>query len=102
MTNTAYWAISLALGAVVLIAVTVLLHLLLHQLRIFEKRTEAVWSMGKRVARNTATTWMLGETSTALSLLLNETNEHEKLLNKVLETKKGGLDGSTPSSADNS
>lgn len=101
MTSTTYWVITLALGVVVLIAVTVLLHLLLHQLRIFEKRTEAVWNMGKRVARNTATTWMLGETSSALTLLLDETSKHEKLLNKVLETKKGGLDGSTPSSADN-
>lgn len=85
-----YWLISLLLGAVVLIAVTVLLHLLLKQLRIFESRTGAVWGMGKRVARNTATTWQLGETSRALGLLIEETKKHETLLQKVLGAKRGG------------
>lgn len=101
MTNTTYWVISLILGAVVLVAVTVLLHMLLSQLRIFEKRTEALWNMGKRVASNTATTWMLGETSHALSLLLDETNKHELLLNEVLAAKGGRLSGDTSSHPDN-
>lgn len=80
MSTNTYWAISLVLGLVVAVVAVVLLQLFLIQVRRIESGAGAVWESGKQVARNTATTWMLGVTSTKLDALTEEALRHDAFL----------------------
>ncbi|MDQ3738637.1 MAG: hypothetical protein M3337_05655 [Actinomycetota bacterium] len=80
MSTNEYWAISLGLGLVVAIVAVVLLQLLLNKVRRIESGAEALWESGKLVARNTATTWMLGTTSDKLDALTEEALRHDAFL----------------------
>lgn len=80
MSDEAYWWIALGLGLVVAVVAVVLLEIFLRQVHRVERGAEAVWQAGKEVARNTATTWLLPETSKRLDLLTDEAMQHVALL----------------------
>jgi len=80
MSTNGYWAISLVLGLVVAVVAVVLLQLFLNQVKRIERGAEAVWESGKLVARNTATTWLLGTTSDKLDALTAEALRHDAFL----------------------
>lgn len=80
MTDEGYWAIALVLGLVAAVVAVVLLETFLRQVHRIERGAEAVWVAGKQVARNTATTWLLPETSNRLDVLTDEAMEHVALL----------------------
>ena len=80
MSDEAYWWIALGLGLVVAVVAVVLLELFLRQVHRVERGAAAVWQAGKEVARNTATTWLLPETSKRLDLLTDEAMQHVALL----------------------
>ena len=79
MTETLWW-ITLALGGVIALAVISLLHILLEAVRRIDQNVLAVWVMGKQVARNTATTWMLGQTPRIADEIKQEALRHAQLL----------------------
>lgn len=80
MTDEAYWFLTLGLGLVVAVVAVVLLEVFLRQVHRIERGAEQVWQAGKEVARNTATTWLLPETSNRLDLLTDEAMQHVALL----------------------
>ena len=80
MSTNEYWAISLLLGLVVAVVAVALLQLFLNRLRRIERGAEAIWESGKLVARNTATTWLLGTTSDKLDALTAEALRHDAFL----------------------
>ncbi len=80
MSDEGYWAIALVLGLVVAVVAVVLLEVFLRSVHRVERGAEAVWQAGKEVARNTATTWLLPETSKRLDLLTDEAMKHVELL----------------------
>jgi hypothetical protein len=80
VTDEAYWAIALVLGLVVAVVAVVLLETFLRQVHRIERGAGLVWTAGKQVARNTATTWLLPETSKRLDALTAEAMEHVELL----------------------
>lgn len=80
MSATGYWWLTLGIGLVVAVVVVVLLHAFYRQVRRIEAGALAIWEEGKRVAANTATTWLLAETSTRLDLLAGEAGRHRILL----------------------
>lgn len=80
MSTEALWWISLGLGLVVAVVAVVLLQLFLRQVHRIERGAAAVWTAGKEVARNTATTWMLERTSQDLDALTEEALRHDALL----------------------
>ncbi len=80
MSDEGYWAIALLLGLVVAVVAVVLLEVFLRQVHRVERAADAVWTAGKQVARNTATTWLLPETSKRLDLLTDEAMQHVALL----------------------
>ncbi|GAC1355471.1 MAG: hypothetical protein NVS3B21_30430 [Acidimicrobiales bacterium] len=83
MSTNAYWAITLGLGLVVAVVAVVLLQLFLNQVHRVERGAQAVWDTAQLVARNTATTWMLGKTSERLDLLTDEALRHDAFLRSV-------------------
>lgn len=80
MSTNGYWAVSLALGLVVAVVAVVLLQLFLNQVRRIERGADSIWESGKMVARNTATTWLLGVTSKKLDALTAEALRHDAFL----------------------
>ncbi len=80
MTGHAYWFVALGLGLVVAVVAVVLLEVFLRQVHRIERGAGLVWTAGKQVARNTATTWLLPETSARLDALTGEAMLHVALL----------------------
>lgn len=76
----AFWTIALGMGLVVEAAVIVLLSMLISLVSDIEQNVDDVWSTAILVARNTATTWMLGQTAVATADLGTEVGLHAQLL----------------------
>ena len=79
--ETAWW-VSLAVGLVVALVVWFLLEWLRRTVKQVEGAVDEVWTMGKRVAQNTATTHMLGGTKELGVELLEEVQRHGELAEK--------------------
>ena len=88
MSAESLWWIALALGLVVALVAVALLQIFYRKVRKIERGANAIWESGKQVARNTATTWMLGQTSYELGHLTDEALRHDAFLDTVL-TKVG-------------
>lgn len=89
MTSTGYWWLALVLGLVVAVVTVVLLHIFLRQIRRIESAAGLIWQAGKQVAGNTSATWLLGQTSAGLDLLIEEAGRHEALLQSAPVTSGG-------------
>ena len=76
--ETAWW-VSLAVGLVVALVVWFLLEWLRRTVNEVDRAVQDVWTMGKRVAQNTATTHMLGGTKELGVELLEEVKRHGEL-----------------------
>lgn len=90
MSTNTWWAITLGLGLIVSIVAVVLLQLFLNQVHRVERNSLALWEAGKQVARNTATTWMLDQTSQRLDALTEEALRHDDFLRRVPADGPGG------------
>lgn len=75
------WWVTLGLGAVVIIAVIVLLSLLISLVDDIDINVREVWDTATRLAANTATTWMLQQTTVRTAELDAEVQRHAQLLN---------------------
>lgn len=84
MSTHAAWWLTLGLGLVVSIVAVVLLETFYRRVRAIEAGTLSIWNMGKEVARNTATTWMLAQTPERLDRLTEEALRHNDLLTGAL------------------
>ncbi|MDQ6875881.1 MAG: hypothetical protein M3042_12585 [Actinomycetota bacterium] len=85
------WWVTLAVGLVVAVVVVVLLQLLLKSVERLRDSVDTLWLTATSVARNTATTWLLGQTAASVEGLRDEALRHDALLAAVL-----GSDGSAP------
>jgi hypothetical protein len=84
MSTNATWWLTLGLGLAVAVIAVVLLQLFYRQVRRIERESEAMWGAGKQVARNTATTWMLHQTTVRLDGLTEEALRHDAFLDEAL------------------
>ena len=82
--ETAWW-VSLGVGLVVALVVWFLLEWLRRTVNEVDRAVDDVWTMGKRVAQNTATTHMLAGTKELGVELLEEVQRHGELA----ERRKG-------------
>lgn len=80
MSTHALWWVTLGLGLIVAVAATTLLQLFLNQVRRVERAASDVWETAATVARNTATTWMLTQTTVRLDRLTEEALDHDAFL----------------------
>ncbi len=76
------WWVTLGLGAVVIIAVIVLLSMLIALVDDIDDNVREVWDTATRLAANTATTWMLQQTTVRTAELDAEVQRHAQLLNQ--------------------
>jgi hypothetical protein len=75
-TNQTLWAVTLVVGLVVALVVWGLLEMLRRSVLEVERAVDDVWTMGKRLAQNTATSHMLLTTKERGVELLEELEEH--------------------------
>ena len=75
-----FWWITLGMGAVVIIAVIVLLSLLVSFVNDIDENVKDVWDTATRLAQNTATTWMLNQCAVRTEELGTEVGRHVELL----------------------
>ncbi len=93
------WWVTLGVGLVVAIVVVVLLQILLKSVEALQVSVDNLWQTATTVARNTATTWLIGATAGAVEDLRDEALRHDALLTSVLgpdqpptaTTTSGGL-----------
>lgn len=78
------WWVTLAIGAVVALAVLALLHLLFLSVRRVERNLGTLWQTATTVAQNTATTWLIGMTAETVEEIKQEALRHDALLSRVL------------------
>jgi len=81
-TNQTLWWITLAVGLVVAVVVWLLLERLRRSVDEVDREVDAVWTMGKRVAQNTSTTYLLGATHQQGAALLEELEEHRTAMRR--------------------
>lgn len=74
--NETAWWVTLGLGLAVALVVWGLLEQLRRTVLAVEKAVDDVWTMGKRVAGNTSTTYLLGATKERGVELLEELEHH--------------------------
>jgi hypothetical protein len=74
--NEGLWWLTLAIGLVVALVVWALLELLRRSVNEVEQSVDRVWTMGKRVAQNTSTTYLLTATKDRGGDLLEELEHH--------------------------
>lgn len=77
------WWLTLAVGLVVALVVTFLLHTLLTAVKRIDRNVKVLWQTATTVARNTATTWQLTQTAAALEEIKAEALEHDRFLTEV-------------------
>ena len=75
-TNQTLWWVSLAVGLVVALVVWALLEALRRTVNDVDRAVDEVWTMGKRVAQNTATSHLLATTKERGGDLLDELGHH--------------------------
>jgi len=73
------WWVTIGLGAVVVVVVILLLSLLVSIVRDIDRNVTGVWSTATMVARNTTTSWLLGNTADLSDVLRGETKTHAEL-----------------------
>lgn len=90
MSTNALWWLTLGLGLAVALIAVVLLQIFYRLVRRIEAGSEAIWETGKKVARNTATTWMLHQTTVRLDSLTDEALRHDAFLDQALAASGAG------------
>ena len=75
-TNQTLWWITLAVGLVVAVVVWILLERLRRAVDQVDRDVDDVWTMGKRVAQNTSTTYLLQTTKARGVELAEELEQH--------------------------
>jgi type II secretory pathway component PulF len=78
-TNQTLWWITLGVGLVVALVVWALLELLRRTVKEVDRAVSDVWTMGKRVAQNTQTSYLLNTTKVRGVELLEELQEHRSV-----------------------
>lgn len=87
------WWLSLAVAAVVTIAVAVLLGLIIAAARSIDRRAGQIWLAGKQIAGNTVAIWMLEHTIEMAESMIEHAAALERSASSLNETLRA-LDAS--------
>jgi hypothetical protein len=71
MDSLTLWTYSLIAGAVVILIVAVLLIMIIAAANRIDRHASDIWEVGKKIAGNTVSIWMLGKTNAVAGEILN-------------------------------
>lgn len=84
------WWLSLAIFAIVVVVVAVLLGLIIAAAKSIDRYTYAIWTVGKQIAGNTVSIWMLEKTNSELESITNAVQEMDRSV-ASLDSSLGAL-----------
>lgn len=93
MSVTEMWWLSLAVFGGVVVVVAVLLGLIIAAAKSIDRHAGAIWVIGKEIAGNTVSIWMLEQTIGALRRLAESTRRLERALGGLDARLGGGAGG---------
>lgn len=70
MDSMTLWKISWAIGAAVVLVVAVLLLTIIAYAKSIDRRAGEIWTVGKQIAANTVSIWMLQKTNVVVGEIL--------------------------------
>jgi hypothetical protein len=88
------WWLSLAIFSAVIVVVAVLLGLIIAAAKSIDRHAGAIWVVGKQIAGNTVSIWMLEQTIGSLRRVGESARKIEGTLT-ALDEKLGALAGGT-------
>ena len=65
------WWLSLGIAGVVVAVVAALLAAIVQAARSIDEHAQAIWTVGKQIAGNTVSIWMLGQTNDQVARMLD-------------------------------
>ena len=83
------WIISLVVAVVVVIVVAILLELIVRTARGIRGLVHSIWIGGKRIAANTVTIALLGETNDIAGKILGSASEIAKATSRIRQLTGG-------------
>lgn len=78
MSITKLWWLSLGLAAVVVAVVAALLLQIIAAARSIDQHAKDIWTVGKQIAGNTVSIWMLGKSNDQLARILDAAQSIER------------------------
>lgn len=84
--ESTYWSVVLVLGLVVILAVVALLSLLIHFIRVIDRRVEIVLDTLESVSDNTADAALIPKTADAVDAVLAEGLRHHLFLGRAVKS----------------
>jgi len=69
--STSWWVLSLTVGAVVIGVVAALLLRIIRAAESIDRYASDIWDAGQKIAGNTASIWMLGDTNSVAGQILS-------------------------------
>lgn len=90
MDSATLWLYSLIAGVVVILIVAVLLLLIIVTARSIDNHAKTIWTVGKLIAANTVSIWMLQETNAVAGQILAGAGEIVKAA-KSIDDKLGSV-----------
>lgn len=92
MTTQELWWLALGIGAVVVVAVAILLGMVIAAARSIDRHAHLVWIEGKKIAGNTVSIWLLEQVDGRLESLV----ESAEALRHSTDGLAAALGGRTP------
>jgi hypothetical protein len=89
------WWLSLGIAAAVVAVVAALLGAIVQAARRIDEHAQAIWTVGKQIAGNTVSIWMLGQTNDQVARILDATRSIDKTTAAIDEKLRAlaGADG---------
>jgi hypothetical protein len=72
------WWLALAIAAVVIVVVAVLLSMIIVAAKSIDRNAQEIWTVGKQIAGNTVSIWMLEKTNDRVEAMLDSAQAIEK------------------------
>jgi hypothetical protein len=86
MEQTELWWLSLGIFAAVVVVVAVLLGLIIAAARRIDRTAGAIWTVGKEIAGNTVSIWMLERTNASLGRTAEAARSLERSASSIDES----------------
>jgi uncharacterized protein YoxC len=77
------WWLTLAIAAVVVVVVAVLLGLIIATAKSIDAHASAIWTVGKQIAGNTVSIWMLEKTNEHLQTVQDSAKSIERVATSI-------------------
>ena len=89
------WWLSLGIAGVVVAVVAALLAAIVQAARSIDEHAQAIWTVGKQIAGNTVSIWMLGQTNDQVARILDAARSIDKTTGAIDDKLRAlaGADG---------